>query len=71
MRQVVGERLLRTHTLWRNVIRRKFGEEREGWAFGIIRGAYGTEVWKEIIKEWDTLFSKIVFSLGNGRRVSF
>ena len=57
--------------MWRNAIRWKFRVERGGWASGVARGAYGIGVWKEIRKEWDTLFSNVVFSLGKDRRVSF
>ena len=57
--------------LWRNVIRWKFGEERGGWVSGDGRGVYGTDIWKEIRKKWETLFSNVVLSLGNGRRVRF
>ena len=58
-------------SLWRNVIRWKFGEERGGWCSADSRDAYGSRVWKEIRKEWDTVSARAAFSLGNGRRLRF
>ena len=56
---------------WRNVICWKFGEERGGWVSCAFRGASRISIWKEIRKEWDTVFPHVVFSLGNGRRLHF
>ena len=58
-------------SLWRNVILWKFGEERGGWCSADSRDAYGSGVWKEIRKEWDTVSARAAFSLGNGRRLRF
>ena len=58
-------------SLWRNVILWKFGEERGGWCSAVSRDVYGSGVWKEIRKEWDTVFALAAFSLGNGRRLRF
>ena len=58
-------------SLWRNVIRWKFGEERGGWCSTNSRDAYGSGVWKEIRKEWDIVSAFAAFSLGNGRRLRF
>ena len=58
-------------SLWRNVILWKFGEERGGWCSADSRDAYGSGVWKEIRKEWDTVSTLAAFSLGNGRRLRF
>ena len=55
----------------RKVICWKFGEERGGWCSRITRGAYGTSVWKEIKKEWDTIFPLATFSLGNCNGLHF
>ena len=49
----------------------KFGEEKGGWCSFESRDAYGTGVWKEIRKEWDTVSTLATFSLGNGRRLGF
>lgn len=49
----------------------KFGEERGGWCSQIVREAYETRSWKEIRKEWETLFPNVFcFFLGNGRHLS-
>ena len=58
-------------SLWRSVILWKFGEERSGWCSADSRDAYGSRVWKEIRKEWDTVSALVAFSLGNGRRLRF
>ena len=52
------------NALWRNVISWKFGEDRGDWVSCAFRGAFGTSVWKEIRKEWDTVFPHVVFSQG-------
>ena len=57
------------NSLWGNVISWKFGEDVGGLVSCISRGAFGTSVWKEIRKEWDTFFPHAVFSFGNGRRL--
>ena len=57
--------------LWRRVIRCKFGESSGGWHTCDLRGGYGTSLWKEIRKEWTSVFQNSVFALGDGRRISF
>ncbi|RVX10737.1 Transposon TX1 uncharacterized 149 kDa protein [Vitis vinifera] len=58
-------------TLWRRVIRRKFGEEEGGWYTRDVREGFGVGLWKDIRKEGALLQNKVVFSMGNGRRVKF
>ena len=36
-----------------------------------IIGGYGTELWKDIRKEWLTFSQNTTFSLGNERRLGF
>ncbi|KAJ9707156.1 hypothetical protein PVL29_002241 [Vitis rotundifolia] len=57
--------------LWRQVISRKFGEEEGGWYSREVREGFGVGLWKEIRKEGALLRNKVVFSVGNGRRVKF
>ncbi|RVW89101.1 putative ribonuclease H protein [Vitis vinifera] len=57
--------------LWRQVIGRKFGEEQGGWYTREVREGFGVGLWKEIRKEGALLQNKVVFSVGNGRRVKF
>ena len=38
-------------SLWRKVIRSKFGEDYGGWCSGDINGGFGVGLWKEIRKE--------------------
>ncbi|RVW25474.1 putative ribonuclease H protein [Vitis vinifera] len=57
--------------LWRQVISRKFGEEEGGWYTREVREGFGVGLWKEIRKEGALLQNKVVFSVGNGRRVKF
>ena len=64
-------RFLMIETLWRKVDCGKFGEESGGWCLRDFRGAYGICIWKEIRKEWDTIYYEVVFSFGNGRRLRF
>ncbi|KAL6331818.1 hypothetical protein AAG906_020162 [Vitis piasezkii] len=56
---------------WRHVISRKFGEEEGGWGSREVRESYGVGFWKEIRKEGALMQNKVVFSVGNGRRVKF
>ena len=58
-------------SLWRSVICRKFGEVEGGQSTCDLRGGFGTGVWKEIGKEWNSFFQNAIFARGNGRRVSF
>ena len=58
-------------SLWRKVIRSKFGEDYGGWSSGEIKGGFGVGLWKEIRKEWTHLFQNTYLDLGNGSRISF
>ena len=58
-------------SLWRRVIRCKFGESSRGWHTCDLRGGYGTSLWKEIKKEWPSFFQNSVFALGDGRMINF
>ena len=58
-------------TLWKHVISRKFGEEEGGWCTREVREGFGVGFWKEIRKEGALLQNKVVFSMGDGRRVKF
>ena len=58
-------------SLWRKVIRSKFGEDYGGWSSGDIKGGFGVGLWKEIRKEWIHLFQNTYFALGDGSRISF
>ena len=58
-------------SLWRKVIRSKFGEDYGGWSSGDINGGFGVGLWKEIRKEWTQLFQNTYLALGNGSRISF
>ena len=41
--------------LWREAIRRKFGELQGGWCLGECRNSFGTSLWKEIRKGWEVV----------------
>ena len=58
-------------TLWKHVISRKFGEEEGRWCTREVREGFGVGFWKEIRKEVSLLQNKIVFFVGDGRRVTF
>ena len=58
-------------SFWRNVISSEFGVNVGGWSFGDIRGGFDNSLWKEMRKYWTTFLPNLVFSLGDGRRVSF
>ena len=58
-------------TLWRNVISRKFAEEERGWYTREVREGFGVGLWKEIRKEGSLLQNKVVFFVGDGRKVKF
>ena len=45
------------------MISTKFGEVEGGWSTCDIRGGYDIGVWKEIRKNWNSLFPKCSFFL--------
>ena len=62
---------MRISLFWKHVISRKFGEEEGGWCTREVREGFGVGFWKEIRKEGSLLQNKVVFSMGDGRRVKF
>ena len=56
---------------WRKVICGKFGELEGGWCSKEVRDNYGVGLWKAIRLLWELIFSRILFVVGNGRRVKF
>ena len=52
-------------------INRNFGEMQGGWCLGENMGNFGTSLWKEIRKDWVTLYDNARFLIGDGSRVSF
>ena len=59
------------NSLWRIVIGTKFGESPDDWYTSDLRGGFGTNLWKEIRKEWPSFSQNAVFSLRDGRRINF
>ena len=59
------------NSLWREAIRRKFGETQGGWCSGECRNSFGTNLWKEIRKGWEVVLLNAKFVIGDGSRVSF
>ncbi|RVW35300.1 putative ribonuclease H protein [Vitis vinifera] len=57
--------------LWNQVIRGKYGEERGGWSSREVREAHGLGLWKGIRMNWELVSNRLVFIVGNGRRVRF
>ena len=57
-------------SLWKQVIRGKFGEE-GGWSTSKVREGFGVGFWKEIKKEGSLLQNKTVFFVGDGKKVKF
>ena len=57
--------------LWNQVIRGKYGEDRGGWCSREVRGAHGVWLWKGIRMNWELVGARILFLVGNGRRVRF
>ena len=58
-------------SLWKKIIKCKFGEKEGGWRSRVVRDSYGVGAWKEIEKHWELFNSMISFEVGNGRRVKF
>ncbi|RVW61282.1 hypothetical protein CK203_020488 [Vitis vinifera] len=46
----VGDPSSEKHSLWKKIIRGKFGEEKGGYGSIAVRDSYGVEFWKEIGK---------------------
>ena len=55
--------------LWREAIRRKFGELQGGWCSGEYRNSFGTGLWKEIRKGWEFVLLNAKFVIGDGSSV--
>ena len=55
---------------WRQVISIKYKEEGV-WHSHRVRKGKKVGLWKAIKKDWDILSCKVVFFMGNGRRVRF
>ncbi|RVW17395.1 Transposon TX1 uncharacterized 149 kDa protein [Vitis vinifera] len=58
-------------TLWNQVIRGKYGEERGGWSTCEARKAYGVGLWKAIRKLGHLVTHRFDFVVGDGRKMSF
>ena len=58
-------------SVWRETIRRKFGEMQGGWFSGESRDNFGTGWWKEIRKDWEVILNNLKFVIGDASRVSF
>ncbi|RVW43982.1 DEAD-box ATP-dependent RNA helicase 17 [Vitis vinifera] len=57
---------------WNQVIRGKYGEEQGGWSSKEARGeTHGVGLWKTLRKEWEVVKSRLVFVVGNGKRIKF
>ena len=59
------------NSLWREAIRRKFGEIQGGWCSGECRNSFGTGLWKEIRKDWKVVLLNAKFVIGDGSSVIF
>ena len=57
--------------LWNQVIRGKYGEDRGGWCSQEVREAHGMGLWKGIRMYWKLVSDRMVFKVGNGRKVRF
>ena len=53
------------------MIRRKYGEDREGWCSREVREVHGMGLWKGIRMDWELVSTQISFSVGNERMVRF
>ncbi|RVX08811.1 hypothetical protein CK203_011017 [Vitis vinifera] len=46
-------------------------EKRGGWSSREVRDAHGLGLWKGICMNWELVSNRLVFIVGNGRRVRF
>ena len=53
------------------MIRGKYGEDRGGWCSREVREAHGMGLWKGIRMDWKMVSDRMVFKVGNGRKVRF
>ena len=58
-------------TLWNQVIRGKYGEERGGWRSCETREAYGVGLWKAISKMGHLVTPSVGFVVGDDEKVRF
>ena len=57
--------------LWKQVILAKYGQEEHGWRSKKPNGAFGVEVWKEIMKETEWCWDSLEFRVGKGNQIRF
>ena len=59
------------NSVWREAIRKKFGESQGGWCSGECKNSFGTGLWKEIRKGWEVVLLNAKFVIGDGSRIRF
>ena len=59
------------NTLWKDIIRLKYGAEEGGWFSQDLGRTYGVGLWKEITKEVAQMRANNDFLVGDGKRVRF
>lgn len=58
-------------SLWKKVIKGKYGEEEGGWRSCKVRNPFAVGFWKAISKEWDLFSSNVCHAIGDGKIVKF
>jgi len=58
-------------SLWRRVVRSKFGDNDFGWYPSKPKGAYGQSLWRFIYKGWGRFYYHFPFKVGVGSFIFF
>jgi len=58
-------------SLWRRVVRSKYGDIGFGWYPSRPKGAYGQSLWRFIFKGWGRFYQLFSFRVGDGSCISF
>ena len=58
-------------TLWRKVVKVKYGSMEGGWASNLPTGSYDAGLWKFICCGWDKFFRLLKFEVGDGTHIRF
>ena len=70
-RALLGKRVEKEESIWKEAIRLKYQVEKGGWLTKNPRGSFGVGLWKDISNENMQMKLDSIFVQGDGRRINF